>query len=283
MNSIQTTFNLDNEPQLDTFLKDFSFAANVELIVVKSHPHSSKSPICYNKEGEARTLDSDSYPQQYSAVQTIVERLADCQQTCYLDNLPFTILELKFNERLAGYIFMIHDLTIPLKWLAIHETATDAFLLQQRQRLEKLTDFFVMSSKEALKDRNSPNCLTITRKKTNEKDHTLSNEVIYAQNYINEHLNHSLYLEDVAQQVYLSKYYFCKLFKKEVGMSFVNYLKLQRIQRAKELLAYSDLKIETISKEVGFSQPSYFCKIFKGLVSVSPAYYRKSFRKNKIA
>ncbi|MGH1886529.1 helix-turn-helix transcriptional regulator [Enterococcus avium] len=49
----------------------------------------------------------------------------------------------------------------------------------------------------------------------------------------------------------------------------------QRIEQAKVLLTQSNLSIKSISQNIGYSQTSYFCKIFKELVGMTPVNYRK--------
>ena len=104
-------------------------------------------------------------------------------------------------------------------------------------------------------------------------------EIAKATAYIHSNLDKPLSLKEVADQVYFSQSYFSKLFKKEMGINFVEYLNAQRIKEACRLLEFSDLKIDDISRRVGFSQASYFCKIFKDLTQVSPATYRKQCKK----
>lgn len=105
-------------------------------------------------------------------------------------------------------------------------------------------------------------------------------EIQRAMDYIKANLEKQLTLEDVAAEVHFSQYYFSKLFKKEVGMNFVNYLHAQRINQAKLLLVSTDHSIQQICKQVGFSQTSYFSKIFKELTDHSPSNYRRYHQAN---
>lgn len=113
--------------------------------------------------------------------------------------------------------------------------------------------------------------------KDNNTDKHVSNheEIKKAVTYIQNHLTQPITLEEVSDHVYLSQYYFSKLFKKEMGVNFVTYLNQQRVEQAKALLVESSLSIGAISKSLGFSQTSYFCKIFKSLAGSTPAKFRK--------
>ena len=84
-----------------------------------------------------------------------------------------------------------------------------------------------------------------------------------------------LRLEDVAAHVYLSPYYFSKLFKKYQGIGFNAWVNHQRMVSAKELLCHSDWSIASIARNLGFSQTSYFCKVFRQAYQVTPQAYRQ--------
>ena len=93
--------------------------------------------------------------------------------------------------------------------------------------------------------------------------------------YIDAHLSDELRLEDVAAHVYLSPYYFSKLFKKYQGIGFNAWVNQQRMASAKELLCHSDWSIASIARNLGFSQTSYFCKVFRQTYQVTPQAFRQ--------
>lgn len=113
-----------------------------------------------------------------------------------------------------------------------------------------------------------------------EKNKELRPEIADALEYINRHLNEVLTLDEVADQVYLSGYYFGKLFKKEVGMNFVDYVNEKKISRSMILLQDSTWSIDSIAHSLGFSQASYFSKIFKRVTNISPREYRQKIQRN---
>ena len=93
--------------------------------------------------------------------------------------------------------------------------------------------------------------------------------------YIDAHLSDELRLEDVASHVFLSPYYFSKLFKKYQGIGFNAWVNQQRMASAKELLCHSDWSIASIARNLGFSQTSYFCKVFRQTHQVTPQAFRQ--------
>ncbi|MBJ7221561.1 MULTISPECIES: transcriptional regulator PocR [unclassified Brenneria] len=94
--------------------------------------------------------------------------------------------------------------------------------------------------------------------------------------YIDAHLSEELRLEDVAARVYLSPYYFSKLFKKYQGIGFNAWVNRQRMANAREMLRHSDWSIASIAKNLGFSQTSYFCKVFRQTYQMTPQVFRSS-------
>lgn len=92
--------------------------------------------------------------------------------------------------------------------------------------------------------------------------------------YIDTHLSEELRLEEVAAKVYLSPYYFSKLFKKYQGIGFNAWVNQRRMVNAREMLQHSDWSIASIAKNLGFSQTSYFCKVFRQAYNVTPQVFR---------
>lgn len=92
--------------------------------------------------------------------------------------------------------------------------------------------------------------------------------------YISHHYNEDLSIATVADHVNVSYAYFSRLFKKETGMSFVEYVTFVRLQRAVWMLRHSNKTIEVIAEENGFNTPNYFSSIFKKKILMSPSEYR---------
>ncbi len=101
-----------------------------------------------------------------------------------------------------------------------------------------------------------------------------------AVNFIHNNFERDISLGDIAKFVFLSPSYFTRAFKEETGMSPINYLLKVRIERAKELLADTGLKISDIALNVGFSNQQRFNEMFKKYAGLTPLQYRKSMTKN---
>ena len=93
--------------------------------------------------------------------------------------------------------------------------------------------------------------------------------------YIADHYQEeSLAIKDISQHVFLSSSYICTLFKNETGKTLNQYITDYRIEQAKKLLVDPRNKITDISAKVGYSDGSYFGKIFRKQVGMSPSEYR---------
>ncbi|WP_411347250.1 response regulator [Paenibacillus sp. WLX2291] len=106
----------------------------------------------------------------------------------------------------------------------------------------------------------------------------MSNEIARALQYIKQNYAQNISLQQVADHVSLSFGYLSNLFKKELQITFVDYLNRYRIERAKELLIGTNLKSYDIAVQVGFSpEYTYFSKVFKKVTGLNPNEYRRQW------
>jgi transcriptional regulator GlxA family with amidase domain len=87
-----------------------------------------------------------------------------------------------------------------------------------------------------------------------------------------------LSLSDFAQSVNLSVWRLSHIFKSDVGVPPIKYLRLLRMERAKNLLESSFLSVKEIAYQVGLNDESHFVRDFKATYGSSPACYRSQFR-----
>ncbi len=92
--------------------------------------------------------------------------------------------------------------------------------------------------------------------------------------YLNENTGEKIYLEYVCSILNVDKFYFCKLFKKIMGMTFVEYVNFIRLKKAEDLLLNTDKNISEISYECGFASIQYFNKLFKLNRKCTPKEFR---------
>lgn len=96
--------------------------------------------------------------------------------------------------------------------------------------------------------------------------------------YIHAHFEEKLSLGDVARRVYINTQYFSRVFKRETGVTFTEYLNSLRIQAACRLLAATNYPAYRVANECGFSDPSYFNRVFLRYMEMTPQKYRRLYR-----
>ena len=82
-------------------------------------------------------------------------------------------------------------------------------------------------------------------------------------------------LDIMCSEIHLSKPYACKIFKQTIGTTVIEYLIHKRISKAKAQLKTTDLSVSQIAMDIGFSNVSLFCRIFKSKTGMTPLKYRK--------
>lgn len=106
---------------------------------------------------------------------------------------------------------------------------------------------------------------------------TMSDAVLNAQRYVNEHFHHKLTLTEIAEQNFISRHALSLAFKDIVGITFKEYLLLFRVTEAKKLLITTDLSVSQIAEQVGYINVNNFLKIFKDREGTTPLQYRRQF------
>jgi len=89
-------------------------------------------------------------------------------------------------------------------------------------------------------------------------------------NYINDHLDQSLSLTELASVALMSVHYFSHLFKQSMGMTPYQYVIHCRVKRAKELIIRGELTLSEVASKTGFSSQSHLNRHFKRLTGVTP-------------
>lgn len=105
------------------------------------------------------------------------------------------------------------------------------------------------------------------------------NVIRKAMSYMRLNCERNLTLGEVADYVGYSHTHFSKVFKDEMGCGFRTYLNQTRVEKSKVLLLSGNKPMSEIYSACGFEDQSYFCKVFKRLVGVTPDRYRKQSRR----
>ncbi|MCC3373575.1 helix-turn-helix domain-containing protein [Cohnella sp. REN36] len=94
-------------------------------------------------------------------------------------------------------------------------------------------------------------------------------------NYISHHTDHEITLDELSDLANLSKYYLCRLFKKAYGMTPIQYHVTIRLEKAKQMIQFTNLPLSHIAESIGFQSLYAFSRAFRKVENVPPSYYRK--------
>jgi len=100
-------------------------------------------------------------------------------------------------------------------------------------------------------------------------------QLLQVTDYINEHLTQEIKLSDMAETLDMSSFYFARLFKQSMRVSPYQYVILQRVMRAKQLLKCQELSITEVALQCGFNSQSHLGKWFRQLTGTTPKAYQK--------
>ena len=110
------------------------------------------------------------------------------------------------------------------------------------------------------------------------KQSKATKDISFIKHYLETYYHESIQLEDLASMTHLSRFYISHSFKKEIGMSPMEYLIDIRIKESKILLRTTNYSISQVADIVGFTTPTYFSKQFRKSTGVSPTDYREQFQ-----
>ncbi len=99
--------------------------------------------------------------------------------------------------------------------------------------------------------------------------------VLPVKQYLEEHYQERISLDFLSEHFFISKYYLTRVFKEQFGISINHYLVNLRVTKAKQLLRFTDEKLEVIGYACGLGAPHYFSRTFKQVEGISPSEYRK--------
>ncbi|MCD9022546.1 AraC family transcriptional regulator [Cohnella silvisoli] len=94
-------------------------------------------------------------------------------------------------------------------------------------------------------------------------------------NYMSHQTEHEITLDELSKFANLNKYYLCKLFKKAFNITPIQYHVAVRLEKAKQMIQFTNLSLSVIAEKTGFQSIHAFSRAFRKLEGVSPSFYRK--------
>lgn len=110
------------------------------------------------------------------------------------------------------------------------------------------------------------------------EEHQKNNRIQKALTYINENFRNSPSLDEISLLINMNANAFCRKFKKETGLSYINFLNKVKIANATEMLINTDKSISQVGLECGFSNISNFNRRFIEINNITPSDFRRKLR-----
>lgn len=179
----------------------------------------------------------------------------------------------------------------PLQNLKYHFTIITALIARfcvnsgmTPEEAYSMSDIYIMKADEAvtedeIRSIHSKMIENYTRQmKRIRSENVYSKRIVLAMDYISKHLHSRIKIEDTAEYLQINPAYLSRAFKAETGMTFTDYINRKKIEEASGLLQYSQYTDLEISNLFCFSSQSYFIKIFKKYMGMTPSKYKKKYR-----
>lgn len=98
--------------------------------------------------------------------------------------------------------------------------------------------------------------------------------VSLVEEYVRSNYMNDISMQEAARCINYSDTYFCKMFKQQFGQNFTTYLTEYRMNEAKKLLKQPNVSVKEVGAKVGYPDSSYFARVFRRIIGVSPSEYQ---------
>jgi YesN/AraC family two-component response regulator len=246
------------------------------------HKHSFFE-VCYVVDGEGEYIEND-YTYQLQKNKLFLSRLDVLHQIksdsgLFLLYIGFELIEskssdkwIKIMEQIEGcsdiMIDAEEDATFSLLWESLLSKASK----NDHPFLEDILISTAYSLILSLLERFSPMLSNNSNQKVSNEQY--SPILSQAKLYIQDNLSDTLKLSDIAKHLHISSRHLTRLFVKELGVSYSEYVKNERIQKSATLLKTTNLSIKDISEQTGFKNVHYFTRVFTATVGNPPGNFR---------
>lgn len=181
----------------------------------------------------------------------------------------------------------------PLQNIRYHFVITTAMITRycvysgmEQEKAYSLSDFYIqkmdkLTTISEIADLHDKMCLDFCNQMLIiRKSEVLSKPIVLCMDYIYSHIHCRITVKDLAGHLNLSESYLSKLFHKEIGIPISEYILNLKIEKAKNLLQYSDYSIVDISNYLAFSSQSHFIQVFQKKTGITPRKYRTRYFRN---
>ena len=171
----------------------------------------------------------------------------------------------KFRERSGSpFLHVKEPAAYDARFAHLLEVSRSDSYVRDMELHETLSALLTMIMKDCWKEPDSAESGTLSR-------------LVPIRDYLQEHCTEPITLDALSSRFYINKYYLTRIFRMHYGTTILDYLLELRINRAKQLLRFTDETLQTISAECGFSDQAYFSRRFKNAEGISPSAFRRQW------
>lgn len=233
--------------------------------------------------GQNRMIESELLKLDNSAAKDFLtpalrRKLINLIQTGDKENLCVWIDNVfRFEERKKINPVVLFDVERSI-FACFRETlAETGYILDSTELQPILSEIESSNSLDMFVGRIKGNLIDEIEKWEEKKREECSRPIAAVKEYIGKNFERDITLADAAARVFLNPNYLSSLFKKETSMTFLEYLQKYRMEVAQDLLKDASVRPALIPEMVGYKDSKHFAKLFKKIVGLSPAEYRKLY------
>ena len=184
----------------------------------------------------------------------------------------FEWMAVHHKEDLSDVKLKVLELVMRAEYLVFHNGGRTYHFMERHGYLEEINE---IDRIEELREWYNSHMHRALETLSQAKEETTSSSIEAVRSYISQNYSQNLTLNDVAELVHISPFYFSKLFKEKTGQNFIEYLTATRMEQAKQELEKTSLSVKEICMNVGYSDPNYFSRSFKKYAGMTPLEYRE--------
>jgi len=157
----------------------------------------------------------------------------------------------------------------------------------EQEKAYTLSDFYIskmdkLHSIEKIAELHTVMCMDFCDQMNKiKKQQVLSKYITLSIDYIYSHIHYRITIKELAQYLAISESYLSKLFRKEMGIPLSHYIQNLKIEKAKNLLQYSNYSIVDVANYLSFSSQSHFIQVFQKATGTTPHKYRTTHFRTK--
>ncbi|MFD0673868.1 response regulator [Cohnella sp. GCM10027633] len=240
------------------------------------HFYTGGNAVFHYEAIERKEIARPAY--SFKTEEKLVFALQSGNAAMVLDTLDGLIGELKEQRPLPdpGQVSGLFQLWASVVYRTLLEIVPSGLLSPVEERLLPIrtrSDLPLHELRSLIREAASEGCRLVLEERRNESGKQIGKAIAY----IRGHLGEELTVDRCAKVVNLSGGYFANLFKKETGMTVVQFVTQERIEQAKKLLAL-DVPVQNIAQQLGYEHRRYFSDVFKKHTGMTPSEFKDHYR-----